>query len=598
MLLLIISFLLPLAHAAAPVLELAPLIKEGTPGDLLMQDAVVPPQDGVAYPISGSGTLQQSLGDQFALPVISTAVPGNTVQFRGLGRSAEDTDVQAFGIPLNPPQGGGFDLSIFPQFLWASYQFQAGPALGTFDPRGTAGSLTLLPWTEQALAHPGTTQGRVIGAASTADLFQVSAAASDGYSVAVVAGTSAGDAQGPSAGLSARVGLSPGERLSFHLLATDLDARTPGPSGATPFAQQLTVRAIPLLQLDSRLAGGALLKSSVFADDEYLKYTDPGASALPATQDHILQVGTEHALLAGDWKFGAGLRGVQYGTLGFPDQSEAIAELLVSKALEPARGLLIEPTVRGVGVSRYGLRPEASLGARLEVGSGLAVHARGGLAQHFPSMLNRFYSYPGFPGYPGFAGNPALEPEQDWTVTLGAEWSRRAFKASFEAYAQLASNAQVRAPLDSQTDTEINSGAARIGSLLANVQWETCPWAALGGSATLSASELSQTGLAFPGLPAALVVAWLAVRAPEELAGGAHRWEARINERLSTDSVADASGNRLPAYHEEDLELRARVSQAWLVTARVEDLTDQRPVLVAGYPGLGRTAVGGVVYAF
>ena len=135
------------------------------------------------------------------------------MQFRGLGRSAEDTDVQALGIPLNPPQGGGFDLSIFPQFLWASFEFQAGPALGTFDPRGTAGSLTLVPWTSQALASGLAGSGRAIALGSTANLFQVSAAASDGKSVAAVVGTSAGAAQGPSAAFERALGCRAKVRL-------------------------------------------------------------------------------------------------------------------------------------------------------------------------------------------------------------------------------------------------------------------------------------------------------------------------------------------------------------------------------------------------
>ncbi len=91
--------------------------------------------------------------------------------------------MQALGIPLNPPQGGGFDLSIFPQFIWSGFQYQAGPALGTFDPRGTAGSLTLLPWSAEALKLSKQAT-RVTAFYSSAKLFQVSAAVSDGKSFA------------------------------------------------------------------------------------------------------------------------------------------------------------------------------------------------------------------------------------------------------------------------------------------------------------------------------------------------------------------------------------------------------------------------------
>ena len=554
-----------------------------------MQDAVVPSYEGPANLGSGSGTLQKSLSDQLALPVVGMENPGGVVQFRGLGRSAEDTDVQALGIPLNPPQGGGFDLSIFPQFLWAGYEYQAGPALGTFDPRGTAGSLTLVPWTAQALGS-GAFSGRISGLGSTANVYQVSAAASDGKSLAVVAGSSSGDAQGPSAALSGRWRLSEGEVLSFHLLMTDIDAKTPGPANYTPFAHQQTVRGIPLVQLDSRVGSDGLLKSSVFFDDEYLRWQDPASSSLPATQDHILQLGTENALLVGDWKFGAGLRGVRYGRLGFDDQSEMILNLLASRTFEPGRGLLIEPTVRAVGVSDYAVEPEASLGVRGAIGEQAAWFVRGGMARHFPSMLNRFYSYGGFVGYPGFTANPALQPERDWTATTGVEFKGRRLQAGLQAYGQVAQDAQVVALLDPTHNTELNLGEARIASLMGNLRIEAAPWLDLGGSFTLSASQLTQTGVAFPGLPGWLSVASVGVHSDGELAGGGHRWEGRIFERISSVSVADASGDLLPAYHEEDLEFRARIiGDAWTSVLRVEDLTDQRPQLVAGYPGFGRT---------
>ena len=217
------------------------------------------------------------------------------------------------------------------------------------------------------------------------------------------------------------------------------------------------------------------------------------------------------------------------------------------------------------------------------------MFARAGLSRHFPSMLNRFYSYPGFPGFPGFIGNPALQPEEDWTATAGFEWKSPSIQAGLQAYGQFAQDAQVRAPLDSQNDTELNLGNARIGSLLGRVQLQVLPWLDLGCNGTLSSSLLSATSLAFPGQPAELAVFFAGAHGAAELAGGGHRWDLRIFERISSDSVADASGARLPSYHEEDLELRARFEAGWLAVARADDLSDQRPELVLGYPSFGRT---------
>jgi len=248
--------------------------------------------------------------------------------------------------------------------------------------------------------------------------------------------------------------------------------------------------------------------------------------------------------------------------------------------------------VRAVGVSRYGVVPEASLGARLALSEPLSFFARAGLSRHFPSMLNRFYTYPSFPGYPGFVGNPGLQPEEDWTGTLGIEYKGREMQAGLQAYGQFAQDAQVVAPYDSQNNTEVNSGNARVASLLGHVAWSALAWLDLGASVTVAQSQLSANGYSFPGQPAGLGVFSVGVHSVGEVAGGAHLahlWDLRVYERLSTDAAADAVGNRLPAYHEEDVELRARIGAGWLAMARLEDVTNQQPQLVYGYPSFGRT---------
>lgn len=562
-----------------------PVVVQGesaSPGDLLMEDPVAPSRRARTQAASGSGGVQKSLSDQIALPVAGTGAPGGQSQFRGLGRSAEDTDVQAFGIPLNPPQGGGFDLSVFPQFLWSGYAYQPGPALGTFDPRGTAGSLVLTPWTASALQGGLIGNGRLAAQASSSRLYQVSGAWSDGERVALVAGASSGDAQGPSVGLSARHRV--GERLlvSTHLLATDLEARIPGPGNLTPHARQRTMRAIPLLQADLRIADGLLVKSGVYVDASYLKYEDPSASALPYTQDHVAQVGTENALLWGRWKLGASARGVRYSTLGFATRSEAITSLLLSRSIGLGSSWSLEPTLRGVGVSRYGLQPEGSLGARGELGGGFAVYARAGFARKFPSMLNRFYSYPGFPGFPGFVGNPELSPERVGTALLGLEWQGERVRAGIQNYGQVVDSAQVRITRDATTDTMANVGRASVDSLLLYSTWDVAPWLSLRLDTTWSVSSLSQSGRRYPGLPTGLGVLGAEVR----YAG----WALRAYERISGNSTADAtSAAILPAYHEEDFELEAPLGAGWQALGRVDDLTDQRPEHVRGYPARGRT---------
>ena len=174
---------------------------------------------------------------------------------------------------FNPPQGGGFDLSVFPQFIWAAYQYQPGPALGTFDPRGTSGSLTLLPWTSQSL-NSGVQGGRLpllrrlpISIKSPRPAVMVTRLRRSWATAAAMRRVRAE----PSAGIRS---LSERQTLSFHLLLTDIDAKTPGPANLTPYAHQLTVRGIPFFSWILNWGPTDLLKSSVFFDGSYLRYDD------------------------------------------------------------------------------------------------------------------------------------------------------------------------------------------------------------------------------------------------------------------------------------------------------------------------------------
>ena len=148
----------------------------------------------------------------------------------------------------------------------------------------------------------------------------------------------------------------------------------------------------------------------------------------------------------------------------------------MSQSFELGRdgGLLIEPTLRGVGVSRYGLLPEA----RWVSGRGI-LWAPGlpesGCHAIFRRCFNRFYSYPGFPGYPGFQGNPNLDPERDWTATAGVDGGLGIVHVGLQLYGQYVEDTQVLVPLNSQTDTLTNEGNARIASLLGTLGCAASP---------------------------------------------------------------------------------------------------------------------------
>src|SRR4051812_43188759 len=85
---------------AAHEIRLPPIIKEGEiQGD--DGDPIVPTYSGTTRQNGANGTIQNTIQNQLALPIIESK-PGVPVQIKGQGLSSEEFDIQAFGISLNP----------------------------------------------------------------------------------------------------------------------------------------------------------------------------------------------------------------------------------------------------------------------------------------------------------------------------------------------------------------------------------------------------------------------------------------------------------------------------------------------------------------
>ena len=189
--------------AVAEQIDLPPIVKEGAAGEVLQFDAVVPAQSGAVGGVTGNGSVVSGLQDQLPVSLSQSGRPGNLAQVRGYGISSEDVDVQSFGISLNPPQGGGFDLSVFPFYLWSGFNFQSGPSLNGLNPSARSGTLALIPWSADALKKTGP-QSRVGEFYSTSGVNQIFVGHKYQESLAWVAGYSFLKSVGPSGVVSTR----------------------------------------------------------------------------------------------------------------------------------------------------------------------------------------------------------------------------------------------------------------------------------------------------------------------------------------------------------------------------------------------------------
>jgi hypothetical protein len=587
----VIAFLfISVASAAetsdSPEITLSPIIKDASPLDFLAQDPIVPVQEGVPRLDTGEGTLVHTFTDELPYSSTDPGSPGSLSQFRGLGRSSDETNVQSLGIPLNGPQGGGFDFSTFPQFFWADYRFQPGPSSASFDPRGISGTLNLVPWTAKALSDSESST-RVTGLYSDADLQQISVGAKYQDRVAILVGNSSGLVNGPSASLSAKVYESKDLTIQFHLLTTDIDAEIDQDPPEPIAAHQTSLRTIPVLQADWKVAPEVLVKSSIYYDNSYIRYDDPSYQSF--SRGRAQQLGWENAVYAYGWKIGASSREIAYnaqvaGESSFtaPDENISTFQLarLIVLAGSVGNQLILEPTFQTVNDSDYGFLPEGTIGLRQEWDqSHSAVYVKGNFSRRIPSVVDRFYNIPAAGGFPAQVGNPNLLAEKDLTGILGVQTRQSHWDASLQGYYQVRYNAQV--PLDSDTvDTLINSDNAHLFSIVATAGWTPLDVVHFYESANFTHSEVNALQSPFPYIPDFIDLLGMNLTFSSKLSAD---FQGRIQSSafISSTSQVDPS-----AY--VDMGVSYALSQNIRVMGRIENLTDAQLVFEPQTPPKGR----------
>jgi hypothetical protein len=491
----------------------------------------------------------------------------------GVGKGAEETDVNLLGIPINRPQGGGADLATFPQYFWSGYSFQIGPSLGAFDPRGVGGSLTLRLWTQENL---GTESGRATAFHSTRKIQQFSYGQS-AKRYALLAGMTMDSVVGPGLSFSALPVETGSVKVTTHLIYSDTNAKdfVSERSGSTTGSQH-TYRLIPVVQFDKKL-DHSFVKSTFFYDYSYIKYED---SADPSAKQikKIHQIGNESAWIHGTTRLGFGLRDVKYersaaNAIGsFPE--EGVLNLQASHGLKlwttERSSTLVEPMVGGNLVTQKGFYPTASLGIRHDTGfenSGkLGEFVRAGFTRRFPSLLDRYYEFSQAVGptttlraFP----NPGLQPENVRSVELGADFSKGTYKTQLTGFAREYKHARyTRTFLVQPSPTVIgfqltNAGDAWVIGATHSQDWKALPVLTLGTRLTYQRSRIDDLKAEFPYSPN-----WVGIL-KADLHDADNRYGLELVNKAATHFLAysETEGNpaELPSYYYLDLFLRAEV---------------------------------------
>ncbi len=570
----------------AAEVALPAIIKEGSATDILTEDPVLPVKRRKNEGQAGSGNIGTQLQDDLPLNFSNYGTPGQTLQIRGLSTSAEHTDVTMLGISLNPVLGGGFDFSTLPQFLWSDYQFTLMPTASRINPQANGGSLDLKLWTDQALrAREFGARGTVFAASN--EVFQTSAGMHDD-GIAALAGLSSGKVIGPSGSLSAQFENDSPFTPKIHLLASELDAKTPGSvTFPTPLGHVKTTRVIPILGIDAQLANDTILKSSVIYDYSKVAYHNPPLSDF---DNRSYQLGLENALWSNGWRIGVSARQARFNGDSVQAPVENFGNVQIAKTFGVGM-VTLDPVAQAVGVKPYGVKPQGSFGARLDLSGELAVFTRVSYLHRFPSFQDRYFD----DGY--FFGNPDLRVECTRSAVFGLEMIQGSWRQITQAYGQW------RADTALSTGTRMeNVGDSRVLGVLADTAWEASSLFTLENNFAYASSYVEQTRRRYYYLP--MYADTLGLRIHPARAPGKLAWflSARFNGPVDTPESFGATSELLGGYAYFNAGVSAEVfsrgASSVKASFKIENLFDHKIQFVRNYPSEGRVISGSVSGTF
>jgi hypothetical protein len=347
---------------------------------------------------------------------------GAASQWVGLGRSASETNIQLLDTPLNPAQGGGFDFQSLPGFLFESASYISGNQLGVFDPKTSAGTVLLRPWTQENLNR--SEAKRITSMISSLDFRQLSAGSSFGDSAFLI-GANEGRVEGPAGSYSHRLEISDRTEAQVNLIGASIKTHPLGSNTfRTPNARQVQSRVIPVVSVRHQSFDLGVFRLSVSGDHQVLKYDNPG---ILRTRDQSRQLRVQTSWTnEKDWKAGLGFRRIFYESSLPIRLTEDQAHFFLEHFPDLGE-FRIQSKLGAQFVSDYEFSPIASVGA-VHLSTGL--FSRMNFSRRFPSLIDRFYSIP------GALPNPGLRPENLVTFEMGSEFNISDLKNKAELWLQ------------------------------------------------------------------------------------------------------------------------------------------------------------------
>ena len=548
-------------------------VKSKASFESLYEDTLLPKKN-VDFDYLRSDTLM-NISRANVFPSQNYGYPSGTLISNFGGRTADDTEATTLGIPINSPQGGGADLSIYPAFLWKNAET---------SPQGISSKIQFKLWTREILENnPCDSIHSQFLITNNRDLqsYSLGLKAQD---LALNVGLNAGRQDGPAGSLSYSLLRSQTSQILFHIIATKQDGQSPGSiTYPSPDTRKKTWRIMPVIEGHTEVSDDLTLASTLFADLQELQFIDPTYT----TDDRIQQFGIENALLYQNYTLGFTVKSLHYYSSTFHEINETPLEARLSRDFNKEEALSSKLTVTGNYTHQTGLIGGGKVATRYTP-SNLSLNplnpsfffAELNSIPKMPTLISRYYQIPYF-----FTGNPNLKPERVNAFLMGYEGHAGEWSSTSTLKAEYRNQIQVNT-----SDSVMNKGNATLLYLQEELVAPLVRHFKLKSNTLLSTSKLQDSNLPYPDLPAFVQVLGLNIIPFDEL-------ELNLLGKYNGPSVA-SDGRFHPNYTLIDFSTQYQINSHFSISGGVDNIFDQRAQVLLDYPLTGRIAYAAIKASF
>ncbi len=588
-------------HAAesGATIRLAPIPVSASASFETLSDDSFLPVDQIKLDQDHADVVNQ-LSKSSAYPIKNFGYPAGALGINLDGRTVEDTQVFTLGVPLNLPQGGGTDLSLFPNYLWSEVDLSQGLSTAGFSPQAASGSVQLKPWTRERVRDQRYQNERLdlpmnrMTVAYDRDLQTYSLGTSkDNF--AVLMGATTGQQEGIAGEFSDDILKTARNHLLLHMIGSSQDGSNPGSSTfPSPFAHKKSWSLIPVIESHQEFESDWIVESTLFANLSSLLSTDPGSSASAATSSdsRTQQYGIENAILYGPYTLALSARYTTYENSSYDyyvkNTHVGVHEwpylVSLSRDFYTSSKTTFKLTASGTGTPSVSADSPVAAGARagwkFEETEHRTWFSELSTTPKMPSLVARYYQYPSSTAAFVFRGNPNLKPERVNAALFGLGFKNQGFQATSTLKAEYRNQIQIN-----QNQTTQNAGNAYLFSAKQDLNYQLLPQVNLETSTLLTYSKMIDRKLPYPDL--APLTQQLSVNySPIE------RWTMGSSARYQGPSIA-SDGRFHPNYFLMDASVSALFKDTFIadsvkLTAGLENIFDNRAQLVLDYPLPGR----------